>query len=271
MKEDEEVAALYRLPLGEFTAARNALAKTRGAARAGVRELQKPHAAAWAVNQLFWDRRATYDAVITAAHAMRQAHARMLSGRQANVPEAEDAHRDAVRAAVQAIRELATAAGETLSAMTLEAVSETLRALPSDDEPGQLTQPLKPLGFGALFGVLGQGSGVQGPGSGSPAVLAKEKAAAKKEAAERAARKKALAKALRAAKNREVAAEAALADSRKALAKVERDYQAARDRVQFLEKQRSDSEQDAHRRDRELQEAANARMQAEQDLADASN
>ena len=63
-KMDDEAAALYRVPLGEFTAARNALAKQLGPAAADVRTLAKPHAAAWAVNQLYWQRRATYDALI---------------------------------------------------------------------------------------------------------------------------------------------------------------------------------------------------------------
>src|SRR5688572_23705704 len=161
---DDEVAALYRLPLGEFTAARNALAKKLGPAGADVRTREKPNVAAWAVNQLYWQRRPAYDALIRAAQAMRTAHAHMLSGRKADVPQADTAHRDAIRAATQAIRELAQAAGETLSASTLEAVGETLRALPSDGPPGRLTKPLQPMGFGALLDI-----GVQ-PSRSLPAV-----------------------------------------------------------------------------------------------------
>jgi DNA repair exonuclease SbcCD ATPase subunit len=260
---DDEVAALYRVPLGEFTAARNALAKQRGSAGAGVRALEKPQAAAWAVNQLFWERRAAYDAVIDAARMMRAAHARMLSGRKADVAQADTAHRDAMRAATRVIRELAKAAGESLSPATLDAVSETLRALPSDDPPGRLTRPLKPLGFEALLTVNVQGpeSRVQGPGS-----RVRGPGSVKKEAAARAAKQKLLRKALRAAEAAERDADSALADARKAVAKVERDYAAVRDRLQFLEKQRADVEQEAQRRARALQDAANARTQAEQDL-----
>ena len=150
---DDEVAALYKLPLGEFTAARNALAKKLGPAAGDVRTLEKPNVAAWAVNQLYWQRRPAYDALIRAAQAMRTAHTQMLSGRKADVPQADNAHRDAIRAATQSIRELAQAAGETLSPSTLDAVAETLRSLPSDDPPGRLTKPLSPLGFGALLGI----------------------------------------------------------------------------------------------------------------------
>ena len=271
VKEDDEVAALYREPPGKFTAARNALAKARGAAGGTIRALEKPSAPAWAVNQLYWQRRRAYDEVIRTALAMREAHARQISGRGGDVPAAEAAHREAMRAATQAIRELVKAAGETASAATFEAIAETLQALPSDDPPGRLTRALKPLGFGALMamGVLQSGGpGVQksrGPevlGSRGPGV----RRSGKKEAAARAARKKSLEKQLRAAEVAERAAETALAGARKALAQIERDHAATRDKLQFLEKQRADAEQDARRRARELQDAANARTQAAQDL-----
>jgi hypothetical protein len=274
---DDEVAGLYKLPLGEFTAARNALAKKLGPAAGDVRTLEKPNVAAWAVNQLYWQRRPAYDALLRAAQAMRTAHTQMLSGRKADVPQADAAHREAIRAATQSIREVAEAAGETLSASTLEAIGETLRSLPSEEPPGRLTKPLQPMGFGALLGI-----GVRGPvsrvhetasrvgvqesrGAGvkeSPA----QRAAAKKEAAENAKKRKELEKALRAAETAEREAEAALAEARKAVAKVDRDYEATRDRLQFLEKQRTDLEAEAHKRSRALNDAANARTQAAQDL-----
>jgi len=273
MAKNDDVAALYRMAPGEFTAARNALAKQMGAAGSDVRALEKPQAAAWAVNQLYWQRRPAYDALIKAAGAMRQAHAQMLSGRKADVAQAETAHRDAMRAATQAIREVAQAAGEVLSGGTLEAVAETLRSLPSNDPPGQLTKPLKPMGMEALrtIDVQSPGSRVQSPGlarrsaerEGGSRVLT---AAAKKEAAERAKRVKALEKALKVAEAAEREAEAAMNEARRAVTKVERDYAAVRDRLQFLEKQRSDVEQEAHRRARALQDASNARTQAAQEL-----
>jgi hypothetical protein len=271
---DDEVAGLYRLPLGEFTAARNALAKKLGAAGADVRTLEKPNVAAWAVNQLYWQRRPVYDALIRAAQAMRTAHTQMLSGRKADVPQADAAHREAIRAATQSIRELAQDAGETLSASTLDAVAETLRTLPTDDPPGRLTKPLQPMGFGALMGIGVTGTAPRGlpavkrSAEVRPAVkeTAAERAAAKKEAAETAKKRKELEKALRTAEAAEQAAEAALEEARKAVAKVERDYAATRDRLQFLEKQRLDLESEAHKRSRALNEAANARTQAAQDL-----
>lgn len=163
-KMDGHVAALYRLLPGEFTAARNALAKQMGAAGAEVRTLEKPQAAAWAVNQLYWQRRPAYDALIKAAGVMRQAHAQMLSGRKADFAQAQAAHRDAMCAATLAIREVAQAAGESLSGGMLEAVADTLRSLPTDDPPGQLARPLKPLGWRRSEQLM---SRVQSPESGS--------------------------------------------------------------------------------------------------------
>ena len=57
---DDLIDQLYQLPLDEFTAARNALAKSSG--QASLKALEKPTLAAWAVNQLYWHQRATYDA-----------------------------------------------------------------------------------------------------------------------------------------------------------------------------------------------------------------
>ena len=272
-KTSDAVAELYKLPPGEFTAARNALAKTLGPDAGDVRTLEKPQAAAWAVNQLYWQRRPTYDALVKASQAMRAAHTNMLSGRKADVPQAEAAHRDAMRAATQAIRELAQAAGETLSGSTLEAIAETLGVLPSDDPPGRLTRPLKPRGLEALMGIgiqqsrslptVAQGAKV-GPDARKSS--ASERAAAKKEAAEEAKQRKVLEKALKTAEAAERDAEAALAEANKAVAKVERDYAAVRDRLQFLEKQRSDAEQELHKRRDALQQALNARTQAAQAL-----
>jgi hypothetical protein len=269
--KDDEVAALYRLPLGEFTAARNALAKKLGSGAGDIRSLEKPNAAAWAVNQLYWQRRPAYDALIKAAQSMRTAHTAMLSGRKANVPEADAAHREAIRAATQSIREVADAAGEKLSDSTMEAVGETLRSLPSSDPPGQLTKPLQPMGFGALMGIS-----VQGPAAKSHTAAetkapahketAAERAAAKKEAAESAKQRRVLEKALREAEAAEKQAEAALVEAKKAVAKVEREYAATRDRLQFLEKQRLDVEEEAHKRSRAVTEATNARARAADDL-----
>jgi hypothetical protein len=155
MKLDDEIDRLFRLPLKEFTPARKTLAKQfRGADATRVRELQKPNAAAWAVNQLYWRERQTYERVVDAAEQLRKAHRSLLAGKAVDLHDAEAAHREAVRAASQKIRDILQSSDESDSAATMTAVGETLEALPSGDEqPGHLVRPLKRMGFEAIAGV----------------------------------------------------------------------------------------------------------------------
>src|SRR4051812_48786463 len=73
-----EIDALFRLPLAQFTSARNALAarlaklgRTIDAKR--VKSLVKPPAPAWAVNQLYWKKPKAIDQLIAATERIRQA------------------------------------------------------------------------------------------------------------------------------------------------------------------------------------------------------
>jgi hypothetical protein len=152
---DDEIDRLYQLPLPEFTAARDALAKRAGNEAADVKRLQKPNAAAWAVNQLYWRRRKTFDQLIRASERLRAAHAQRLSGKPTDVAPAEGVHRAALKAAVEEARGLLGEAGDASSPATINAVTETLQLLPSAAASGRLTRPLKPAGFEALAGLLG--------------------------------------------------------------------------------------------------------------------
>ena len=71
---EDRVARLYQLPLEEFTAARNALAKEAGPKAGEIKQLEKPSTAAWAVNQLFWRKRGLYQQVLDAASTRRDAY-----------------------------------------------------------------------------------------------------------------------------------------------------------------------------------------------------
>lgn len=152
---DDDIDALYRLPLGEFTAARNALAKkTGGEEGARIRKLEKASTPAWGVNQLYWNDRPLYDQLIKAADELRKTHRALLAGKSVDLQKAEAAHRERARAGAARIRELLGAAGEAVTDATMNAVSETLDALPAADEtPGRLIKPLKRMGFEALAGV----------------------------------------------------------------------------------------------------------------------
>lgn len=149
---DDRIDQLYQLPLDEFTPARNALAKEAGPRAAEIKSLEKPNAAAWAVNQLFWRERAIYDELIEASQQLRAAYRDQLAGKPAEVQAAEASHKAAVRRATQIARTLLEAGGGKASDAVMDAARETLDILPSADPPGRLTKPLKRTGFEALEG-----------------------------------------------------------------------------------------------------------------------
>ena len=150
---EPEVDKLYQLPLEEFTAARNALAKEAGADRNEVRSLQKPPAPAWAVNQLYWKRRPVYDALIEAASTLRSAHKSVLSGKRTDLRAASQEHEDAIENALKAALSLLIESGNPATDATKQAIATTLRGLPSEEPPGRLTRTLQPGGFEALAGI----------------------------------------------------------------------------------------------------------------------
>jgi hypothetical protein len=154
---DDDIDHLYQIPLDEFTAARNALAKRSGADAPAIRRLQKPTAPAWAVNQLFWHRRRTFDQLASAAERQRDAHARRFSGEGAGVEKAEAAHAAAVAAAVRDATSLLGGAGDDVTPATVAAITETLRAFPWAERAGRLARPARPQGFEALVGLLPKG------------------------------------------------------------------------------------------------------------------
>lgn len=159
---DAEIDHLYQLPPDEFTAARNALARTAGADAARVRALVKPPIAAWAVNQLYWRNRKIWDALIAAAGHARRAHQAVLSGKSGEIRSLSKVHDDAVDAALKATLALLAGAGHPQTDANRQAIVTTLRALPSDEPPGRLTRALQPGGFEALAGLsIGRAAGLK--------------------------------------------------------------------------------------------------------------
>ena len=151
MAADDTIDALFQLPLDEFTAARNELAKQTG--DGSIKKLEKPNLAAWAVNQLYWHQRKLYDEVIKTSTQVRTAYKQMLAGKSADVKAAEAFHAEAMRKAKDAIRAILAAAGNNASDAMMTPINETLDALPTTDPPGRLTKPLRRTGFEALQGV----------------------------------------------------------------------------------------------------------------------
>jgi hypothetical protein len=155
---DAQIEELYRLPLADFTAARNVLAKGAGQRAAEVRELVKPPVPAWAVNQVYWRQRKTYDALMDAAKEMRRAHAAVLGGQSGDVRSSGKEHETRVSAALDAAIDILKASGHPVTDATRQGIVTTLRALPSDEEPGMLTRVLQPGGFEALAGLSIKGA-----------------------------------------------------------------------------------------------------------------
>jgi hypothetical protein len=152
---ESKIDDLYRGPLDEFTAARNALAKTlTGGEAARVRKLTKPSLVPWAVNQLYWRARPTYDRLLTSGTRLRKTQIDALEGRRADVRAAGEAHRAAIADAVKEASRLAAAAGAHPAS---DALTRTIEALSlmreAPDPPGRLTEALQPAGFEALAGV----------------------------------------------------------------------------------------------------------------------
>ena len=150
---DAEIDRLYQLPLEEFTAARNALAKGAGAEAARIRALSKPPIAAWAVNQLYWKNPDIWSAVVAAGENAQKAHRAVLAGRSADVRAASKVHEDAVEKALRATVALLKSVAHEAADATKHAIGTTLRALPGDETPGRFTRTLQPAGFGMLTGL----------------------------------------------------------------------------------------------------------------------
>ena len=168
--DDQRIDDLYRGPLGEFTAARNALVKTlRGADASRVRKLVKPSVVAWAVNQVYWHARKIYDQLIKSGERLRKAQIAALEGKRADVRDASDAHRRAIADAVKEAQRLASAAGSQPGPDALMRTFEALSLAPEPPEPpGRLAKELQPAGFEALTGVTPKSAPPRSAGPSAP-------------------------------------------------------------------------------------------------------
>jgi hypothetical protein len=150
-----QIDELYQAPLAEFVEKRKVLAQNlSGPSRRIVQALPKPTLPMWAINQLFWQRRSVYDALIEAAERLRTAHRSVLQGRAVDLRKPSEAHRAAIQKASKELRNILATAGHPATAATMETAIRTLEALPVKDEaPGRLSRPLQAAGFDLLAGI----------------------------------------------------------------------------------------------------------------------
>jgi hypothetical protein len=161
---DEELRALYALPLEEFTAGRNELARRlkqeRDARADEVSQLRKPTVPVWAVNQLARRDQLGMRRLLAAGAALRKAQEQALEGSgTAGLAKAQAEEREALRQLTERARSLLAEAGRPATDATLERISTTLAAGAVDEsmrealKAGRLDRELEPLGFDALTGM----------------------------------------------------------------------------------------------------------------------
>jgi len=171
-KLEDDIDALFQLPLDQFIEGRKLLAaqlkKTGQRAEAErVKLLTKPPISAWTVNQLYWDHREPFDELMASGQRFRKAQA---SGKIAEM-------RDALNARTEALKELSDLATTLLgdadhnaSLDTIRRVTSTLEALSAyallpDATLGRLTKDIDPPGFESSF----TGTSFSGTAGASPA------------------------------------------------------------------------------------------------------
>lgn len=194
--DDARVDELYALPLDQFVAARDALAKELRAAKdregaAAVKALRKPSAAAAAVNHLARRSPGAVERLLALGDELRRAQRRALSGAAAS--ELRDATR-ALRAAIDA------AAADTGAAPSQhDRVVDTLFAAVTTDEHredlvgGRLTTDLEPAPFGDVGGLTllaGGDTGEAEPVEDDDAAVRAEAERREREEAERRSRER---------------------------------------------------------------------------------
>ena len=256
---DDRIDELYQLPLEEFTAARNALAKETG--DSSVKKLEKPNLAAWTVNQLYWRERKTYDEVIKAAERMRAVYKQLLAGKNADVRGAEEIHQEALRAAKQAAKRILEDGGHSNADAVMMPVAETLDALPGEDPPGRLTKPLRRMGFNVLEGlpISAKAGPIRPKAAAETTPAAKDQSAKERRASEAEEREAAMTRErLRFAEAAEREAEAALERARRAVERTER----TRERIERELKEAADAGKSA------LKEQAHAEKALEKAAAE---
>lgn len=159
---EDDVDALFRLPLAEFTGARNGLAarlkkSARGDDAVNVKALAKPSVSAWTVNQLYWNHRKAFDQLIASGERFHKAQGSRGGGKMADMRTALDARREALTQLTDLATSLLRDAGHNPSLDTIRRVTTTLEGISayasrSDaPRPGRLTHDVDPPGF-ELFG-----------------------------------------------------------------------------------------------------------------------
>ncbi len=162
---EDDVDALFRFPLAEFTGARNTLAARlkkngRGDEAVLVKALAKPSISAWAVNQLYWNHREVFDRLIASGERFQQAQSSRSAGKLADMRTALDARREALTQLSDLATSLLRDAGHNPTLDAIRRIETTLEALSAyashsaTTRPGRLTHDVDPPGFESLASFI---------------------------------------------------------------------------------------------------------------------
>lgn len=160
-KVEDDIDALFRLPLSEFISARKNLAvklkkEGRGDEAELVKSLAKPSISAWTVNQLYWQHRTSFDQLIATGQRLRQAQTKGRTGKVGDLRAAFDERREVLSQLSDLASALMQDAGHNPALDTLRRIATTLEAmsayasLPDGVSAGRLTQDIDPPGFDSL-------------------------------------------------------------------------------------------------------------------------
>ncbi len=287
---------LFKLPLSQFTAARNALAaewKKAGKKddAAGVAKLPKPSIAAWAVNQLFWRHQRPFARLLEAGERFRNAQQAQIKGGKSDLRGTLDARREAMSALLAYVPAILEGDEHSATPDLMRRVTTTLDALavygtlPDAPPAGRLLEDLQPLGFETLAALVPR-TGTKKT-AGTPTRVLTFKAAKKAPKAKkldpaearrqhdaevkarRAAAREKIAAAERTLKDAKKAAQDAEAVLKKAAAiakKAQSEKDALEKKSEALSTAAQQATKDAHKVAREAEDAAQAVSDAEREL-----
>ena len=166
---EAQIDGLFQLELPQFVDARNELAArlqadgdNDGSAR--VKGLAKPSVSAWAVNQIYWNARAQFDALVAAGEQLRAAQ-QGPDGDAAAIQAAMKQRRAALTELIKCARAVLVEAGRKASDGTLRKISTTLEAFAAYGEhmpvpgAGRLSADIDPPSLEMISSLPALGSG----------------------------------------------------------------------------------------------------------------
>ena len=152
---DDEVDDLFKLPLAEFTGARNALAAQlkkdgRQDDATLVKALTKPSITAWAVNQLYWKHRRVFDRLIASGQRFHQSQ-KSGAGKIAEMRGSLEARRESLAELGKLAENLLQEAGHNPSGDAIRRINTNLEAISAYASLAELSHDFGECSVGLLY------------------------------------------------------------------------------------------------------------------------